>query len=117
MFRRTLQVALVVACVVAGLPGPASVGAAEVAAGQTIRWGYYVTYAGDSLVSLKANIDALTHVSPYYYELAANGTIDARNEQPETTAFMRSRGGRRLRPSIAKWTRWSARTSRFSASK
>ena len=40
--------------------------------------GYYVTYAADSLVSLKANIDALTHVSPYYYELAANGTIDAR---------------------------------------
>ncbi|MFN8515834.1 MAG: glycosyl hydrolase family 18 protein [Chloroflexia bacterium] len=92
MFRRTLQVALVLACVFAGLPGPASVGAAEMAAGQTIRWGYYVTYAGDSLVSLKANIDALTHVSPYYYELAVNGTIDARNEQPETTAFMRSRG-------------------------
>ena len=41
----------------------------------TIRWGYYVTYNPDSLASLKANIDNLTHVSPYYYSLKADGTI------------------------------------------
>src|SRR5690349_14584941 len=82
MFRRSFQLALALACVCAGLPGLAPVRAAEVTGGHPIRCGYYVTYAAD----------ALTHVSPYYYVLATDGTIDARNEQPETTAFMRSHG-------------------------
>ena len=101
MFRRTLQLLLALACVCANLPAataarPASAGAPIAPAAPPIRWGYYVTYAADSLVSLKANIDALTHVSPYYYNLAADGAIDARNEQPETTAFMRAHGVRIL---------------------
>ena len=97
MFRRTLSLALALACVLAGLPAPEPAHAAATAATPpTIRWGYYVTYAADSLVSLKANIDSLTHVSPYYYVLANDGTIDAREEEPETTAFMRSRGVRIL---------------------
>lgn len=86
---------LALACACANSPAPV---ATEAAAATTppIRWGYYVTYAADSLVSLKANIDALTHVSPYYYNVAADGAIDARNEQPETTAFIRSHGVRIL---------------------
>ena len=92
MFRRSFQLALALACVCAGLPGLAPVRAAEVVGGQPIRWGYYVTYAADSLASLKANIDALTHVSPYYYALATDGTIDTRNEQTETTALHAAHG-------------------------
>ncbi|MGN6810285.1 MAG: glycosyl hydrolase family 18 protein [Thermomicrobiales bacterium] len=67
----------------AGTPHAAAAGVV------TVRWGYYVTYAADSLVSLKANVDSLTHVSPYYYALKTDSTIDTKNEQPATTALLR----------------------------
>src|SRR5690242_16142450 len=65
MFRRSLQLLLALACVGANLAAPlvahpAAARAAEAPGAPPIRWGYYVTYAADSLVSLKANIDALT---------------------------------------------------------
>ncbi len=88
--RLALAILLVALAVPLAPPAPR----AEAAA--TIRWGYYVTYAADSLTSLRANVDNLTHVSPFYYALKWDGTIDARDEQPETTAFLRSRGVRIL---------------------
>ncbi len=83
---RWLLVAIVVSGGTAVLPAERPARAAG-----TVRWGYYVTYAADSLTSLRANVDNLTHVSPYYYTLRGDGTIDARNEQASTTSFLRSR--------------------------
>ncbi len=80
-----------VAALVGGLLQPPMAARPARAAGQ-IRWGYYVTYAGDSLTSLRAHVDSLTHVSPFYYTLGAGGAIDLKEEQPETTRFLRSRG-------------------------
>lgn len=88
--RRLLSFVLAMLIGVSGLPLLRATPAASAAG--TIRWGYYVTYNPDSLASLKANIAHLTHVSPYYYSLKPDGTIDARNEQPETTAFLRANG-------------------------
>lgn len=87
---RPLLALLVAIAAIPFLPEGGTVPTAS-AAGM-IRWGYYVTYNPDSLASLKANIGSLTHVSPYYYSLKADGTIDTRNEQAETTAFMRGKG-------------------------
>lgn len=88
--RRLLSCLL---AVLVGVPGASLLRETPAAsAAGTIRWGYYVTYNPDSLVSLKANVASLTHVSPYYYSLKADGTLDTRNEQPETTAFLRANG-------------------------
>ena len=89
-WSRLAGLALVAALVGGLLPAPLAARPAR-AAGQ-IRWGYYVTYAGDSLTSLRAHVDSLTHVSPFYYTLGAGGAIDLKEEQPETTRFLRSRG-------------------------
>ncbi len=95
-WRLVRLLAIVVISGVMGGLGPVGGAPQPVRAADTIRWGYYVTYNPDSLVSLKANINSLTHVSPYYYSLKADGMIDTRNEQPETTAFLRSKGVRIL---------------------
>ncbi|HEY8599891.1 MAG TPA: glycosyl hydrolase family 18 protein [Thermomicrobiales bacterium] len=87
---RLLLILLVIAAAAPLVPSPDGMPSASAAG--TIRWGYYVTYNPDSLASLKANAANLTHVSPYYYSLKADGTIDTRNEQAETTAFLRARG-------------------------
>ncbi len=88
--RRLLLVMLTLLVGGAGMPALHEVPVARAAG--TIRWGYYVTYSANSLTSLKANIAGLTHVSPYYYSLKTDGTIDTRNEQPTTTAFLRANG-------------------------
>ena len=88
--RRLLVGLLALLVALGGQPFPRPAPAARAAG--TIRWGYYVTYSADSLASLKANIASLTHVSPAYYSLKTDGTIDTRNEQPTTTAFLRANG-------------------------
>jgi spore germination protein len=55
-----------------------------------IRWVYYVQTA-TSLESLRANIDNLTMISPYYYVLRADGTIGG-SDQPTVTQLARSKG-------------------------
>jgi len=82
----------VLALLIAGGWLPILHGVPAAQAASPIRWGYYVTYSADSLASLKANIASLSHVSPYYYSLKPDGTIDTRNEQPTTTAFLRANG-------------------------
>ncbi|MDP9375797.1 MAG: glycosyl hydrolase family 18 protein, partial [Chloroflexota bacterium] len=89
---RARALRLTLAALLAILTVPLAPGAPAAAAVGTIRWGYYVTYDAASLTSLRANVDKLTHVAPFYYGLNGDGTIDARNEQPETTAFLRSKG-------------------------
>lgn len=54
-----------------------------------IRWAYYVTYSKDSLTALQANVGALTYVSPYYFSIAADGTVK-NFEEPDTNALLRN---------------------------
>ncbi|MEK7214876.1 MAG: glycosyl hydrolase family 18 protein, partial [Chloroflexota bacterium] len=42
-----------------------------------VRWGYYVPYAANSFDSLKANVDALNYLSPYWYQIDAAGNLIA----------------------------------------
>jgi spore germination protein YaaH len=63
--------------------------AERVAAAPIVRWGYYVTYAKDSLTALQANAGALNIVSPAYFTLKADGTIVS-TEEPDTNAFLRA---------------------------
>lgn len=55
-----------------------------------VRWAWYVP-TKSSLDSLKANVDSLTMISPFYFVLKADGTIGG-NDQPEVTQLARSRG-------------------------
>lgn len=57
----------------------------------TVRWGYYVTYDATSLATLKAHVGQLDIVSPHYYQLNADGTIQDLST-PEATAVMRRAG-------------------------
>jgi spore germination protein len=60
-----------------------------------VRWGYYVTYAADSLTSLQENAGHLTHVSPYYYQLQPDGSISGQ-DQAQVNALIRQSGGKVL---------------------
>ena len=60
-----------------------------VAAAPIIRWAYYVTYAKDSFTALQANVGALSMVSPYYFELEADGTIK-NFEEADTNTMLRA---------------------------
>lgn len=55
-----------------------------------VRWGYYVTYAPTSAATLRARVDELTHVSPWYFRLNGDGSLTSM-EQPAMTALIRSR--------------------------
>ena len=55
-----------------------------------IRWAYYVRTAS-SLDSLRANIDNLTMVSPFFFVLRADGSIGG-SDQAEVTGLAHSRG-------------------------
>lgn len=56
-------------------------------ASAVVRWGYYITYDGNSNVSLKQHFNQLDIVSPYFYHLTPSGTIKSFNE-PQTTQLL-----------------------------
>jgi spore germination protein YaaH len=60
-----------------------------------VRWGFYVTYAPDSLESLRANIGSLNCVSPSIFAINKAGQL-AGNDQPEITSLVRQAGARNL---------------------
>ena len=68
-------------------------------------WGYYVTYADDSLESLQENVDQLDVVAPYYYHLTPNGSLKEFDE-PETTAYIRSNSSAKILPIVQNEPRW-----------
>ena len=55
-----------------------------------VRWGYYVRTA-TSLASVKANINSLTMISPFYFTLKADGSIGG-SDQAEVTQLAHSKG-------------------------
>jgi spore germination protein len=75
-------------------------------ASSVVRWGYYVTYAGNSNVSLRQHVHQMDIVSPYYYHLTPSGTIKSFAE-PATTAFLKD-SGVKIVPLIQNESRWDA---------
>ena len=75
------------------LVGGAGAGAAS--GGVAIRWGFYITYNPNSLQSLQANVGNLTHVSPWFYNLRADGTITG-NDQANVSSLIKSHGVKEL---------------------
>src|SRR5215218_2461212 len=65
------------------------------AAGVGIRWGFYITYNPNSLQSLQANVSKLTHVSPWYYNLNADGRISG-TDQANVTILLHNAGVKNL---------------------
>ena len=53
-----------------------------------MQWGYYVTYAKESLTALTANVGAFTHIAPYYFMIQADGSIKSL-EEPDTNNLLR----------------------------
>ena len=53
-----------------------------------VQWGYYVTYAKESLTALTANVGAFTHIAPYYFVIQADGSIKSL-EEPDTNNLLR----------------------------
>ena len=90
MTKRTVRAAVYLAMVVLVVTAvlPPAPPAAQAAA--FVRWGYYVTYAETSASTLRARLDNLTHVSPWYFRLNGDGSLTSM-EQPAMTALMRSR--------------------------
>jgi spore germination protein YaaH len=78
----------------AGLLAPTS-GAGAASGGVAIRWGFYITYNPNSLQSLQANVRNLTHVSPWFFNLKADGTITG-NDQPNVSSLIKDNGVKEL---------------------
>jgi spore germination protein len=70
-------------------------GAGAASGGVAIRWGFYITYNPNSLQSLQANVRNLTHVSPWFYNLKADGTITG-NDQANVSSLIKSNGVKEL---------------------
>jgi spore germination protein YaaH len=93
------RVALLLMCVlitISGLggPGPAQAAPTQIptAAGAiSVRWGFYVTYNPNSLDSLRAHVDQLNYVSPWFYSVNGNGDV-TNTVQPEVNALLAQRG-------------------------
>ncbi len=63
--------------------------------GVGIRWGFYITYNPNSLESLRANVQKLTHVSPWFYNLNPDGRISG-SDQAEVSSLIHSAGAKNL---------------------
>ncbi len=69
-----------------------------------VRWGYYVTYDATSLASLKQHIGQLDIVSPYFFQLKADGTV-IDTTQPDALAIMRN-ADVKIVPMVKNVARW-----------
>jgi spore germination protein len=69
-----------------------------------IRWGYYVQYDATSLTSLRQNVHNLDIVSPYLYQVRADGTINTFNAEA-AIQVMRD-AGVQIVPMVTNIPRW-----------
>ncbi|MCS7050192.1 MAG: glycosyl hydrolase family 18 protein, partial [Thermomicrobium sp.] len=81
-----------------------SAGPPAQAAPPFVRWGYYVTYDRTSWTSLHAHLGTLDLVSPYFFQLRADGTIEELSD-PTADAFLRQ-SGLPIVPMIKNVPRW-----------
>ncbi len=59
-------------------------------AASAIRWGFYVTYNPNSLVSLQAHADQLNYVSPWFYSVNGQGSVSG-SAQPVVNDLLRAK--------------------------
>src|SRR3990170_828808 len=75
-----------------------------------IRWAYYVTYANDSMDSLRQHISHLDILSPYWYELNAQGEVSrmsgASDQNLATVRDLAQGAGVKLLPMIKNRAEW-----------
>jgi spore germination protein len=86
-----LVLPLILVLVAPLLPVPLSTPLPAAAADISIRWGFYVTYNPNSLVSLQAHADQLNYVSPWFYTVNGTGAITS-SMQPNVNDLLRSKG-------------------------
>jgi spore germination protein YaaH len=60
-----------------------------------IRWGFYVTYNTNSFDSLQANVNKLNYVSPWYFNLDANGQVTG-SDRATVTQIIQGAGAKNL---------------------
>ncbi|MGI8589199.1 MAG: glycosyl hydrolase family 18 protein [Chloroflexia bacterium] len=65
------------------------------AAALSVRWAFYVTYNPNSLVSLQAHADQLNYVSPWFYTVDGNGSVNG-TAQPAVNDLLRARSIKNL---------------------
>ncbi|WP_448576838.1 glycosyl hydrolase family 18 protein [Thermomicrobium sp.] len=75
------------------------------AAPSFVRWGYYVTYDRTSWATLQAHLGTLDIVSPYFFQLRADGTIEELSD-PTADRFLRQ-SGLTVVPMIKNVPRWN----------
>src|SRR5216117_1982588 len=90
--RTTILCLLLAISMVAGaMPAQGATTASpdQARAGQpiSVRWGFYITYNPNSWVSLQANAQYLNYVSPWFFNLGADGRITGR-DRPEVSALL-----------------------------
>ncbi len=75
-----------------------------------IRWAYYVTYGNDSMDSLRQHISNLDILSPYWYELNAQGEVSrvsgASDQNLATVRDLAQGAGVKLLPMIKNRAEW-----------
>ncbi|MDQ5824135.1 MAG: glycosyl hydrolase family 18 protein [Chloroflexota bacterium] len=60
-----------------------------------VRWAFYVTHNPNSLVSLRANVQHLNYVSPFYYTVNMTGTVAGR-DRADASTLIRNAGAKSL---------------------
>lgn len=70
-----------------------------------VRWGYYVTYDRTSWTTLQAHLGTLDIVSPYFFQLRADGTIEELSDHT-ADGFLRQ-SGITVVPMIKNVPRWN----------
>jgi spore germination protein YaaH len=65
------------------------------AGGIGVRWGFYITYNSNSLDSLRSNARYLNYVSPWYFNLTADGRITG-SDQAAASNIIKNAGAKSL---------------------
>jgi len=102
--QQLLRLGLLLAVLSIVLPPATHIPSAQ-AAPSFVRWGYYVTYDRTSWTTLQAHLGTLDIVSPYFFQLHADGTIEELSD-PTADSFLRQ-SGITVVPMIKNVPRWN----------
>jgi spore germination protein len=102
--QQLLRLGLLLAVLSIVLPPATQIPSAQ-AAPSFVRWGYYVTYDRTSWTTLQAHLGTLDIVSPYFFQLRADGTIEELSD-PTADSFLRQ-SGITVVPMIKNVPRWN----------
>ena len=102
--QQLLRLGLLLAVLSIVLPPATHIPSAQ-AAPSFVRWGYYVTYDRTSWTTLQAHLGTLDIVSPYFFQLRADGTIEELSD-PTADSFLHQ-SGITVVPMIKNVPRWN----------